>query len=235
SQKIILARIKDERHQQIANARSLSYEDFIELCELPELTHADKYAVSKYRLMKAYNITTPDIVTPEWVKDYDNEKEKSVYKNLCSLYTTNSTTLEDRLEAVRQREEARLGLCPKTKVHHNLEGSRYVKLQYAADIMTSCGFTDVFASNTVQAQTLKEGIRRIWEGVLKEMDNTRTALDRKKPTHNNWIFKHQLGYLNNILHDVLGVKIVGVNKRCAKYHLVHYSKVASLRQMSFDI
>ncbi|KAF8949091.1 hypothetical protein BGZ46_005207, partial [Entomortierella lignicola] len=226
SQKEILERIKEERYQQIAGAENLTHEDFMDLRELPELEPADKYAVSKYLLMKAYDVSTPDVVTPEWVKAYDNEQEKRIYRNLRSLSTTaNGTTMEARLETVRQREEASLGFCPKTRVPHNLEDSRYVKLQYAVDIMITCGFTDIFTGDRVPAQTLKGNINRIWDGVMKEMDNTCTTLGRKRPTHNNWTSKNQIGFLNMVLFDVLGVKIVGVNHRSAKYELRHCSKV----------
>ncbi|KAF9202634.1 hypothetical protein BGZ49_007230 [Haplosporangium sp. Z 27] len=134
----------------------------MDLRELPKLEPADKYAVSKYLSMKAYDVSMPGVVTPEWVKAYDNEQEKRIYRNLRSLSTTAyGATMEDRLEAIRQREEASLGFCLKTKVPHNLEDSRY-----AMDIMTTCGFTDIFTGDRVPAQTLKENINRIWDGVM---------------------------------------------------------------------
>ncbi|KAF9151526.1 hypothetical protein BGX21_002169 [Mortierella sp. AD011] len=176
--------VKEERYHQIASAENLTHENFMYLRELPELEPADKHAVSKYLLVKVYDVSTPDVVTPEWVKAYDNEQERRIYRNLRSLSTTaNEATIEARLEAVRQREEASLGFCPKTRVPHNLEDSRYVKLQYAVDIMITCGFTDIFTGDRVPAQTLKGNINMIWDGVMKEMDNTCTTLGRKRPTN----------------------------------------------------
>ncbi|KAF8964309.1 hypothetical protein BGZ46_000793 [Entomortierella lignicola] len=232
-QKVIQRELESNHYQQIANARELDAEELLELYNKSEKTSADRYALLKYSLSECYNVISTDIITAKWVETYDNKQERSIYKNICALNNLPGENLEDKLEVVRQREDARLKCSSTTRVPHLIEKSQYVKLQYAVDIMMACGFESIFSKNTVESSTLKCGIDRIWINILEEMDNICTTLDRKKPIHSDWKFKNQLMFLNNVLKDVLGVKMVGINNRRMLYKLQHYSKVVTLKEMSF--
>ncbi|KAG0248289.1 hypothetical protein BG011_000235, partial [Mortierella polycephala] len=52
--------------------------------------------------MNAYDITAPEIVTPQWIETHDNEWEKRVYKNLRALSVTKGDTTQDMLGAVQR-------------------------------------------------------------------------------------------------------------------------------------
>ncbi|KAF8926485.1 hypothetical protein EDD21DRAFT_357506 [Dissophora ornata] len=145
----------------------------------------DKHAVSKYFLMKTYGVSTPEVITPQWVEAYDSEREKHICKNLRTLRAAGEPTMEDIPEGLRQREYLTLRFCAATQAPHKLADSQFTKLQYAADIMVTCGFTDVFASDRVQAQTLKDRVDVVWDTVKGEMGHICMTLSFDEPTHSN--------------------------------------------------
>ncbi|KAG0247224.1 hypothetical protein BG011_001838 [Mortierella polycephala] len=208
SQKEKLEMIKDEHTQQVADAKYLTKDDFLKLHRASELTPADKHAVSKYLLMNAYDITAPEIVAPQWVKTYDNEWEKRVYKNLRDMLGA-----VQRPERFSQMHYGSIDEGILSQALHKLAESRYVKLRYAVDIMMPCRFADTFAHNKVPAQELRDSIDTIWGDIVDEMGNMCMTLGKEKPRHNNWTFKNQLGFLNTALYDVLDMKIMVANKR----------------------
>ncbi|KAG0258559.1 hypothetical protein BG011_003226 [Mortierella polycephala] len=106
-----LVMIEEELHQQIAIAPRLTYEAFVKLREASDMTPSDKHAMSKYLLTDAYDTTAPSVITPEWVKTYDNKQEKRVYKDLRALSTIDGGTMQGRLDAVQQQERLSLGYC----------------------------------------------------------------------------------------------------------------------------
>ncbi|KAF9545006.1 hypothetical protein EC957_011503 [Mortierella hygrophila] len=114
-----------------------------------------------------------------------------------------------------------------------LEKSQFTKLKYAVDILTTCGFEDTFTTNEVLFECLKSRIDEIWVwvGLESNMPQICTTLKAKRPTHNNWTFKHKLTFINTVLHTVLGVKIrtPESNKRRTKYGLKLYSSVGSAK------
>ncbi|KAI7816423.1 hypothetical protein BC939DRAFT_469147 [Gamsiella multidivaricata] len=181
--------------------------------------------------MNAYDITVPEIATPQWVETYDNEWEKRVYKDLRALSVARGDTIQDMLGAVQRRERlsqmyySSIDEGIPSQALHKLAESRYVKLRYAVDIMMPCGFADTFAHNKVPAQELRDSIDTIWGDIVGEMGNMCTTLGKEKPRHNNWTFKNQLGFLNTVLYDVLSMKIMAVNKRRTIYELRHFSNV----------
>ncbi|KAG0351782.1 hypothetical protein BGZ54_003101 [Gamsiella multidivaricata] len=94
-------KLRKEHCENVVNARDLTHDQFIELCEIPELEKDEKLAVHKHALIRTYEIQDPEVVTPEWVDLYDNDNEKRVFKNLVALATDFDTTMEDKLEEVQ--------------------------------------------------------------------------------------------------------------------------------------
>ncbi|KAK3846356.1 MAG: origin of replication binding protein-domain-containing protein [Linnemannia gamsii] len=230
----ILDAIKKEQQMQVANAQDLTYEEFSKLCEVRELTLPEKHAMSKYRLMTTYNIDDPSIITPDFVALYDNDREKRIYSNLCALSTR---AMQDGLDSVRQKEYMSLAFSIEngydTRVPHKLDESQHNQLKYAVDILTACGFSEVFSNVTVPAKVFKETIDHLWETGKDGLQSMCTTLGLKMPTSKNMTFKNKKGFLSDrVLFEVLGVKIISANKRRTEYRLVHYSNVGSLRQIS---
>ncbi|KAF9998926.1 hypothetical protein BGZ80_006686 [Entomortierella chlamydospora] len=229
SRKEKLAIIKEEEHEQIANAKCLTEEDFDRLYRVSELTASKKSAITKYLLMKAYDITTPEIVDSQWVQKYNNEKEKSVYKNLRALSTAGRVTLQAGLDAIRQQEQISLSFCINNgrlcQIPHKLKDSRYVKLKYAMVILDPCGFTSLLPSNMVSVDALQDGVNAIWGDISEEMSNICTTLGKPMPMRRDWKFRNKLDFLNIVLKHVLGVHIVSINKRRTAYNLKHLSNV----------
>ncbi|KAF9344332.1 hypothetical protein BGX26_004516 [Mortierella sp. AD094] len=199
SRKEKLTIIKREEHEQIANANCLTQEDFDRLYRASEITASDRSAVTKYLLMKAYDITAPEIVDSQWVQKYNNEKEKSVYKNLRALSMAGGVNLQAGLNALRQQEQISLSFCISNgrlcQIPHKLKDSRYVKLKYAVDILIPCGFTSLLPSNTVTVYVLHVGINAIWGNISEEMSNICTTLEKPMPVRHDWQFRNKLDFL----------------------------------------
>ncbi|KAG0302374.1 hypothetical protein BGZ98_007577 [Dissophora globulifera] len=145
SQKEKLAAIEEERQRQIPNAPELTREAFMDLCEASELTAADKHAMHKFALMEAYDVPAGSghIVTPQWVKMYDSDQEKAIYKNIRALSEPSGATTQDRMRFLRQQEQLSSQCSIETKSStqtlHKLANSQFIKLSYAVDIMDRCG------------------------------------------------------------------------------------------------
>ncbi|KAF9177502.1 hypothetical protein BGZ51_008515 [Haplosporangium sp. Z 767] len=221
-------------HQQIAGAAPISPDEFEELSfGARELSAAQQASVRKFALMLTYDVQEHSIVTEEWVKTYDNAHEKECYKNLFVLSRRSGPNLKGCLSYVQKCEE--LGLdyslrgATSTDAHSKLERSQFVKLEYVVDILMACGFEDTFATNEVLAEDLKSRIDGIWKTVEGQIPFTCTTLKKRRPRSNNWTFKNKLAFINKVLHEVLGVKIItsGPNKHRTKYSLKHYSSVGS--------
>ena len=95
--------------------------------------------------------------------------------------------------------------------------------------MVACGFEDAFATNEVLAEDLKDRIDGIWAGLESKMSHICTSIKKRRPRSNNWTFKNKLAFINTVLHEVLGVKIItsGPNKHRTKCSLEHYSSIGS--------
>ncbi|KAG0358938.1 hypothetical protein BGX24_005893 [Mortierella sp. AD032] len=230
----ILDAIKKKQQMQVANAQDLTYEEFSKLCGARELTLPEKHAMSKYRLMITYNIDDPSIITPDFVALYDNDRERRIYSNLCAL---SARAMQDGLDSVRQKEHMSLAFSIEngydTRVPHRLTESQHNQLKYAVDILTACGFSEVFSNVTIPAKVFKETIDHLWETGKDGLQSMCTTLGLKTPTSKNMTFKNKKGFLSDrVLYEVLGVKIISANKRRTEYKLVHYSNVGSLRQIS---
>ncbi|KAF8916357.1 hypothetical protein BGZ58_005304, partial [Dissophora ornata] len=224
--------------EMLEMADNLTAEAFEDLRGAQDVTLPERHAVSKRLLMDAYNIRDPSIVTPDWVATYDQPREKKIYRNLCDLSVG---TMQDGLANVHQLERLSLAFAVEngieTAVPHKVDRSRYVRLKYAVDILAACGFTDLFSSDTVTAQTLQGRIDLYWETVKDdEIRHMCTTLGRPMPTHGNWIFKNQLGFLSTVLYEVLGMKIISANKRRTEYRLrlQHYSNVGLRKEIPFE-
>ncbi|KAF9549519.1 hypothetical protein EC957_003469 [Mortierella hygrophila] len=120
--------------------------------------------MSKYRLMAAYKIDDPSIITPDWVALYDNDRERRIYNNLCVL---SIGAMKDDLDGVQQKERLSLAFSIEngydTRVPHRISESQYIQLKYAVDILTTCGFSEVSSDVTIPAQAFKESIDHLWE------------------------------------------------------------------------
>ncbi|KAG0361379.1 hypothetical protein BGX24_005358 [Mortierella sp. AD032] len=118
------AEVKREHSICVANARCLTPEEYKKLQDTIDTASLDdRHAMTKYTLMRTYHITTKETVTPEWVLAHDITNEKKICRNLRAL------------EYIQ--------------VPHQICESRGVPLKYALEILLACGFTDVFADNTV--------------------------------------------------------------------------------------
>ncbi|KAG0347204.1 hypothetical protein BGZ54_005006, partial [Gamsiella multidivaricata] len=227
--------IEDEHAHQVANARDLTYEAFTELDNNPDLTTEDHHAVSKYILKDAYDITRPELITPEFVKALDNVKEIETYKNIRDLLIDDNDdggTMRTRLDHARMQLYRSVRFCAENglpvKAMHKMLESRYIRLKYAVDTLDPCGFAHPFSDEVLSAAALKAAVETIWDSIMPEMDNMCITLERKKPPHGQWnVFKNRLSFLNIVLGDVLGVKIKAINKRSGRYKLEHYTNVGS--------
>jgi hypothetical protein len=237
SEKETFDTIKKEQHHQIAHAQDLTSHALDRLCEAREITLPERHAMSKYRLMAAYKIDDPSIITPDWVALYDNDRERRIYNNLCAL---SIGAMQDDLDGVQQKERLLLVFSIEngydTRVPHRLSESQYIQLKYAVDILTTCGFSEVFSDVTIPAQAFKESIDHLWESGKDGLQCMCTTLGLKMPTSKNMVFKSKKGFLSDrVLYEVLGVKIISANKRRTEYRLKHYSNVGSLRQIPFSV
>ncbi|KAF9196902.1 hypothetical protein BGZ49_002671 [Haplosporangium sp. Z 27] len=218
-----------ERCERIAKARRLTQEEFDKICDIENLNPDDKYAVVRYRLMTAYDLSPSEAITPEWVKKYNDKWEKSVYKNLSTLNRGIGVDMQIRLDEIHQQEKLSYQYYRETgqdaKALDAITRSRYIRLKYVVDILNPCGFTSILPSNIVSAERLRIGIETIWDGLVKDIPNMCTTLNKRRPTTKIWKFRYKLDFLNSVLNEVLGVKIVSSDSRRTKYYLNHYSKV----------
>jgi hypothetical protein len=98
--------IEDLKNDNISNAKDLDIED-IEMIihkmnnqldiELEEL-----YSYEKYKLKKYYNY---DKITPTFVKYYNNNNVKEIYKNLCDI--SSCDTIEESILVLLKKENLR--------------------------------------------------------------------------------------------------------------------------------
>lgn len=225
--------IRMERYEQIAHAQDLTFDEFAMLEKTQELALPEKYAMSKYRLMTAYKIDDPSIITPDFVALYSHDRERKIYRNLCALSTE---SMQGSLDSVQQEEQARLGFSIEsgydTKMLHKLTESQHNQLKYAVDILKACGFSEDFSNVTVPAEVFKETVDRLWETLKDGLQSMCTTLELDMPTSKNMIFKTKKEFLcERVLDKVLGVKIISANKQRTQYKLMHYSNVGSLRQI----
>jgi hypothetical protein len=220
-------------HQQIADADPIDEDEFYMLLERKDsdLSVAQKASIYKYKLMRVFDVKSHNVVTADWVKTYDNRHEKDVYRNLVALSASAGPSLKACLDKVQQDEnillEYSLRDATSAKALRELESSQFVKLECSVDILTACGFEATFATNEVSTEDLKERINTIWTDLESKMSQICTSLKKPRPIHNDWTFKNKLAFLCTVLNEVLGVKIVSVNKRRTRYHLKHYSQVGS--------
>ncbi|KAF8954707.1 hypothetical protein BGZ46_002837, partial [Entomortierella lignicola] len=212
--------IEWERCEKIAKARRLTQEVFNKMCNIENLDPDDKYAVERYCLMTAYDLNPSKAITPEWAKKYNDKWEKSVYKNLSILNKGMAVDIRMGLDEIHQREKLAYQYYRETgqdaKALDAVTRSRYIRLKYAVDILNPCGFTNVFPSNIISVETLRNGIETIWDGILKDIPNICTTLGKRRPATKLWKFKYKLDFLNAILNEVLGVKIVSHDHRRTK-------------------
>ncbi|KAK3811670.1 MAG: hypothetical protein J3R72DRAFT_530179 [Linnemannia gamsii] len=234
------AEVKREHSLCVANARCLTPEEYTKLQDTIDTASVDdRHAMTKYTLMRTYHITTKETVTPEWVLAHDIEHEKKIYRNLRALsLSDNGSTMQERLDMLCRYDLLSLvsGIENREyiQVPHQISDSRGVPLKYAVEILLACGFTDVFADNTVSADDIKKQVGEIWGAAFQDkQEHICTTLKLRKPTHNNWTFKNQLSFMNTILYNVLGARVVAVNRRNASYRLAHYSTVGTARTLSF--
>ncbi|KAG0258755.1 hypothetical protein BGZ95_004879, partial [Linnemannia exigua] len=180
-----------------------------------ELTLPERHAMSKHRLMAAYNIDDPSIITPKWVFFYDNDRQRRIYNNLCALSTG---AMQDDPDYVKQKGQLSLAFSIENgydiRVPHRLSESQYVLLKYAVDILTACGFSEPFSEDTVPVQALKNSIDLLWETSKDGLKYMRTTLGLKMSTSKNMTFKNKKGFLSDrVLYEVLGAKIISTNKQ----------------------
>ncbi|KAG0246947.1 hypothetical protein BG011_002245, partial [Mortierella polycephala] len=166
--------VREQHCQQISSAKNLAHEDFERLQVRSDTTLPERHAMSKFLLMEAYNITHSSIVTPKWVNTYDNDCEKRFDKNLRALQMSGGT-IQESLEFVYQREQ--ILLCEyiasgnETRAQHKLASSQYLQLKIAAELLTACGFTDVFSKEKTSSEALKNKVDTHWETLKDEMEN----------------------------------------------------------------
>ncbi|KAF8922965.1 hypothetical protein BGZ58_003530 [Dissophora ornata] len=222
--------IEAASHQQIAGADPISADRFEELSSgTRELDAEQQASMHKSALMRTFDVHDHSTVTQEWVKTYDNPHENECYKNLLALSRVSGPSLHSCLQPVQQRKDLGLDYSlrgPTTaEAYSKLGRSQFAKLEYVVEILTACGFDDVFATNEVAADDLKLRIDTAWAGLENMMVQICTTLKMRNPRSSVWTFKSKLAFLCTVLEKVLGIKIVSVNKRRTKYHLEHYSSV----------
>ncbi|KAG0249023.1 hypothetical protein BG011_009670 [Mortierella polycephala] len=196
----------------VGGSLPISTDGFLRLSDMRgELSAAQRASVHKHALMRAYDVKSHDIVTAEWVKTYGNKREKEIYRNLVALSPSAGSSLQECLQAVRQREDLSLEYSVRgatsAEAHTKVEKSQYVKLECVIGIMVACGYEDTFATNEVLAENLKERIDGIWLVLKDKMSDICTSIKKRRPTSNDWTFKNKLAFINMILHEVLGAKI----------------------------
>ncbi|KAF9189608.1 hypothetical protein BGZ51_009427 [Haplosporangium sp. Z 767] len=165
-----------------------------------ELSAAQRASVHKHPLMRAYDVKSHDIVTTEWIKTYDNKREKEIFRNLVALSPSAGSSLQECLRGVRQREDLSLEYnvrgATSAEAHTKVEKSQYVKLECVIGIMAACGYEDTFTTNEVLAENLKERIDGIWPILKGKVSDICISIKERRPTSNDWTFKNKLAFIN---------------------------------------
>ncbi|KAF9897697.1 hypothetical protein BX616_005135 [Lobosporangium transversale] len=79
------AALLQAKYAGLPKAKVIDCEELLRLETRSDLSTEEYYAVQKFRIMDAYGIEDPFILTPEWVKTYSDPKEMKVFQNLRVL------------------------------------------------------------------------------------------------------------------------------------------------------
>ncbi|KAF8955500.1 hypothetical protein BGZ46_002618 [Entomortierella lignicola] len=112
-------------------AKAIGYEELLQLETRSDLSTEEYYGVQKFKIMDAYGIENPSVLTPEWINTYSDPKEMKVFRHLQALKD------DPELKMVKQNDSYPLGKGQERKnavaVLHRLHQSTYTKLKYAKD------------------------------------------------------------------------------------------------------
>ncbi|KAF8962662.1 hypothetical protein BGZ46_001136 [Entomortierella lignicola] len=211
------------KYTGISEAEVIDYEELLRLEARSNLSTEEYYAVQKFKIMDAYSIEDPYVLTPEWVETYSDPKEMKVFQNLQALRN------DPELRMVKQNDSYPLGKDQERRdtgaVLHRLHQSKYTKLKYAKDILSACGYDSPFDPKYIASTDLKSNLDEQWESLSLNMRNICTQLQIPYPRHNNWDFRKKQNHINSVLNEVLGIHIVGTNKKATAYHIKYMRNV----------
>ncbi|ORZ21833.1 hypothetical protein BCR41DRAFT_350098 [Lobosporangium transversale] len=217
------ATLLQAKYTGISEAKVIDYEELLRLETRSDLSTEEYYAVQKFRIMDAYGIEDPSILTPEWVQTYSNPKEMKVFQNLRALKN------DPELKMTKQSDSYPLGKDQERRdtgaILHRLHHSKYTKLKYAKDILFACGYDSPFDPKCRASTALKSSLDEQWESLSSNMRNICTQLLIPYPSHSNWNFRNRQNFVNSVLNEVFGIHIVGTNKKATSYHIKYMREV----------
>lgn len=207
--------IKQANFDNIINAREVTGAEFNEINIKLLKTADDKHAMDKYMLRKSYRWKgTVDI---EFMETYANKRVVNVFKNLTDILQSDSTRTS--LENIREyRKDTKEGLS-----------TIYSRHKIACDLLSVCGYTGILDTQEITRDTIMQKLEAKKNNIMKEMGVMCYAFGSKEKMK-EWKFRSILDFINGILFQMYGIKIIAVstNKRN------HYNIKHSLYGVIFD-
>jgi hypothetical protein len=186
-----------ENYNKIASAKDITAEEFELYIGSQELMEANKHSIHRSVLRKTYNYK--GVIGMDFVKKYDNIKAKNIYANLMEI--CGFVVLDDSFEYIRDTNTS----------HEDTNVSIIVKKHKVAILLTEyCGFSSHIDTNVLQKDTVWNNLEAAKADIMdnhKEISN----IFKVNTSIRKWKYKNVMEWINSILHNMYGYKIMAVS------------------------
>jgi hypothetical protein len=200
--------IKQANYDNIITAREVTGAEFNELNIKSFKTSNDKHTMDKYVLRKSYR--WEGTVDTEFMKTYANKSVINVFKNLTDILQSDST--KTSLENIREyRKDTKEGLS-----------TIYAKHKIACDLLSVCGYAGILDTGEITRDSIMQKLDAKKDNIEKQMGMICYAFIGKEKMK-AWKFRSILDFINGILFQMYGIKVVAVSTNKRNHYIIKHS------------